>query len=442
VGIVRVSGPRALHIARVLTGRHPEPRRALHAHFKDATGDVLDDGIVLVFAGPRSFTGEDVAEFQGHGGPVVLRLVLDAVLAAGARLARAGEFTERAFLNGKLDLAQAEAVADLIASGSAAAARGAVRSLQGVFSRAVNQINELVLGLRVFVEAALDFPDEAVEFLASGQVAARMQTIADELNRLISDTRQGVLLRDGVVIALVGAPNVGKSSLLNRLAQQDRAIVSEVPGTTRDTIDVELVLDGLPCHVVDTAGIRASDDVIEREGMRRSAEQASRADIVLVLEDARDAQSWSRSVARSWLAEQALAAGPARVIRVFNKVDLLGHSTLARGTLVDTSDDVPDTVAISALNGTGVSDLIRSVHAKAGFMGEAGTYTARTRHVLALRLAADALGAAQTLLRTEADPELIAEELRHVHGHLGEIVGTLSADDLLGEIFSRFCIGK
>lgn len=431
-----------MSVARALTGRHPQPRRALHSIFKDAVGEPLDDGIVLFFAGPQSFTGEDVVEFQGHGGPVVLGLVLDAVLAAGARLARAGEFTERAFLNGKLDLAQAEAVADLIASGSAAAARGAVRSLQGVFSQAVTRINDSVLGLRVFVEAALDFPDEAVEFLASGQVAARLQVIQHELQRLLSDTRQGVLLRDGVVIAVVGAPNVGKSSLLNRLARQERAIVSEVPGTTRDTIDIELVLDGLPCHVVDTAGIRDTDDIIEREGMRRSSEQAARADLVLVLEDARDAGKWPGSQTQRWLEEQAFAPGDERVIRVLNKMDLLSAASIAAIPAPASGGQAPQTVCISALAGTGISDLVRSVHAKAGFVGEVGTYTARTRHLEALRRSADALTAAQSLLHAASDPELIAEELRHVHGHLGEIVGTLSADDLLGEIFSRFCIGK
>lgn len=446
VGIVRISGPDALVIGAQVAGRTLPPRRALHAIFHDQ-GEPIDDGIVLAFPAPRSYTGEHVVELQGHGGPVVLGMVLDACLKLGARLARPGEFTERAFLNGKLDLAQAEAVADLIASGSAAAARGALRSLQGVFSEAVTGIDAEVLGLRVFVEAALDFPDEAIEFLAEGQVADRLGFVAERIDALLSDTRQGVLLRDGLSIALVGAPNVGKSSLLNRLAGHERAIVSPIPGTTRDTVEVDLVLDGLVCRVIDTAGIRASDDPVEQEGMRRSRDQAVRADLVLVLEDASQPHETAFAAETDPVLGDLAGLDPQRIIRVRNKIDLTadppGLLPAAEGGTADRLTSTPSIiVSLSALTGAGVQTLTDTIRAKVGFENGVGTFSARQRHVEALRQAATALENARSALRAGAAPELIAEELRATHLHLGSIVGTLSADDLLGEIFSTFCIGK
>jgi tRNA modification GTPase len=366
---------------------------------------------------------------------VVLKLVLDAVLRRGARTARPGEFTERAYLNGKIDLAQAEAVADLIASSSAAAARGALRSLQGEFSLAVEAVDTMLLELRVFVEAAMDFPEEGEDFLSEGRVDERLSKIQRALADLMADAQQGVLLRDGIAVALVGAPNVGKSSLLNRLAGDDRAIVSEIPGTTRDVLQADLSLDGLPIQIVDTAGLRHSGDPIEQEGMRRARVQARRADLVLLLEDDRDEE---RDGAASLL-EQLRTDGvePERVIRVLNKVDL---STRQPG-LIREGGSVSK-VRISATAGSGMADLVDLIKQKVGFAAEGGAYTARSRHVEALRDAAAGLERAAGLLQAGELAELVAEELRHVHDALGSIVGSVSADDLLGEIFSSFCIGK
>jgi tRNA modification GTPase len=384
-----------------------------------------------------------VIELQGHGGPIVLGLVLESALAQGARLARPGEFTERAFLNGKIDLAQAEAVADLIASSSAAAARGAMRSLQGEFSAAVAAIDESILGLRIFVEAAMDFPDEAVEFLAEGQVAQRLVEVAGAIDVLLRETRQGVLLRDGILIALIGQPNVGKSSLLNRLAGHDRAIVSDIPGTTRDLVEADLALDGLPVRVVDTAGLRDSADPVEQEGVRRARLQAERADLVLVLEDDSAAGAWTDSVLRQMLEEILPGVEPARLVRVLNKVDRSGNVPGRTDHATDAAAlRLPTEVRISALSGAGVDALVELIKDRAGYSGEGSTFTARRRHVEALRTAAAAVATAMELLEAQAPAELVAEELRGAHQGLGSIVGTLSADDLLGEIFSKFCIGK
>ncbi len=430
IGVIRVSGPQALEIGHAVTGRRLLPRRAHYAPFRDVDGRVLDLGIALAFPGPASFTGEDVVEFQGHGGTVVLQLVLGAVLARGARMARPGEFTERAFVNGKLDLAQAEAVADLVSSASEAAARGALRSLEGAFSRAVDDLDRAVLQLRVFVEAAMDFPEEGEDFLAEGRVAERLADLQERFVSLMADTRQGVLLRDGIAVALVGAPNVGKSSLLNRLAGVERAIVTDIPGTTRDAIEADLILDGLAVQVVDTAGLRESTDPVEREGVRRARERASRADLVLVLEDDRDDA-------------EALPAGrlgadvePERLIRVRNKVDLSG------GEPGKCADGESATVRVSALTGAGIRELVALIKERVGFAAEGTAFTARRRHIEALQSARDALERARALLDAGGAAELVAEELRAVHSALGGIVGAVSADDLLGEIFSSFCIGK
>jgi tRNA modification GTPase len=448
IGIVRISGPLARAIGVAVAGGPVQPRRARYAQFQDLDGQPVDAGICLYFAAPHSFTGEDVIELQGHGGPVVMRLVLEAVLARGARMARPGEFTERAFLNGKIDLAQAEAVADLIASASAAAARGALRSLEGAFSTAVSGIDSAILGLRVFVEAAMDFPDEAIEFLAEGQIAARLQAVREQIASLLHETQQGVLLRDGIVVALVGAPNVGKSSLLNRLSGQERAIVSDIPGTTRDPVEADLVLDGLPVRIVDTAGLRQSGDLIEQEGVRRTTLHATRADVVLALEEDATATSWDRSGLRLLLRETLPDVAPERVIRILNKVDLSARSPgvctldarpaeIAANPLAE-----PATVRISATSGAGVPALIELITAQAGYAAHEGTFTARRRHVDALCSAGAAIAESLRLLNDHASPELVAEELRSAHRCLGGIVGTVSADDLLGEIFANFCIGK
>ncbi|MFU8813865.1 MAG: tRNA uridine-5-carboxymethylaminomethyl(34) synthesis GTPase MnmE [Pseudomonadales bacterium] len=438
IGVVRISGPRAVAIGAAVTGRRLPERRAVYASFLDLHGTALDAGIALAFIGPRSFTGEDVVELQGHGGPVVLQLILDAVLTRGARLARPGEFTERAFLNGKLDLAQAEAVADLIASGSEAAARGALRSLQGEFSRAVEAIDGAVLELRVFVEAAMDFPEEGADFLAEGRVDQRLAEIRGSVARLLRDARQGVLLRDGIAVALVGAPNVGKSSLLNRLAGQERAIVTAIPGTTRDLIHADLSLQGLPIQLVDTAGLRESLDPVEQEGVRRARDQARLADLVLLLEDDREGSPAEPPPLFDELTRAGVSA--ARLIRVRNKADLSGAVTGV--CAVDDNAGGSAVVRISALGGAGTDALVEVIKDKVGYAGEGTAYTARKRHVQALQAAAAALQQAVELLAAAEPAELVAEELRAVHGHLGSIVGAVTADDLLGEIFSSFCIGK
>ena len=422
IGILRVSGPLALPIAQRLIARQLPPRRAVHGRFQD-DGEPIDEGLALFFPGPRSFTGEDVAELHGHGGPVVMQMLLNAVLARGARLALPGEFTERAFLNGKLDLAQAEAVADLIASASAAAARGALRSLSGQFSQSVRQIDEDILKLRVYVEAAIDFPDEEVEFLSEGQVGSRIDRLLHALVELMKGGRQGVLLNQGVKVAIIGRPNVGKSSLLNRLSGEEAAIVTDIPGTTRDLLKVDLVLDGLPIHLVDTAGIRETQDPIEAEGVRRARSQAAAADLVLEVRDAGEASRPSED----------FAAG--RTLIVENKIDLCGAPPgLVAGE--------PPRVRTSCLTGAGIADLVGLMKKQVGFTGEGAAFSARQRHLVALDHARTALRCAADRLAAGAPGEVLAEDLRLAHQALGEITGEVTADDLLGNIFRSFCIGK
>lgn len=424
IGIVRLSGPDAKTIAEGIVCQSLKPRRVKFAEFRNQTGETLDEGLVLYFAAPRSFTGEDVVELQGHGGPVVMQLLLDEAVGRGARLARPGEFTERAFLNGKIDLAQAEAVADLISSSSRAAARGALRSLKGDFSRAVFNLDQQVLRLRVHVEAVIDFPEEEVDFLSSGQVVEKAQAIGQGLTNLLRESTQGVLLNDGITVAILGAPNVGKSSLLNVLSGEERAIVTDIPGTTRDLLHVDLTLQGLPVRIVDTAGLRDSVDPVEIEGVRRAEQQAVEADLVLLVSEAghEETNVWS---------------GSEPLIRVANKVDLTG---LEPG-LAETTDGIME-VRISAKNGTGIEVLRAYILEKVGFVSEGSTYTARKRHLLALDEAMQALRRAQVLIDENLQAELVAEELRVVHEALGTIAGVVTADDLLGEIFASFCIGK
>ena len=410
-------------------GRELAPRRATQAAFLDVGGEAIDSGIALYFAGPASFTGEDVVELQGHGGPVVMQMLLASVLERGARLARPGEFTERAYLNGKMDLAQAEAVADLIASASVAAAKGAVKSLRGEFSRRVHGIDEQVLQLRLYVEAAIDFPEEEVDFLSEGAVAEKLQALAGDLRVLLQTSRQGALLRDGVTVALVGAPNVGKSSLLNALIGEERAIVTDIPGTTRDLVRADLDLDGLPVEIVDTAGLRESADPVEREGVRRAENQAREADLVLVVTDYIGSNECS-------VLPSDTVPSTASVINVLNKVD---KSKLDPGEVPGAG--VP-TVRVSALTGAGMAELRAVMMRAVGFSAQPGIFTARQRHLMALESALQALGRSDGLLAEAASGELIAEELRVAHQALGDIVGEMTADELLGEIFASFCIGK
>jgi tRNA modification GTPase len=436
IGILRLSGPQVAAIAQSLLGRLPRPRHATLAAFLDVDGEPIDAGLALYFPGPASFTGEDVLELHGHGGPVVMELLLARVLELGARRARPGEFTERAFLAGKVDLAQAEAVADLIEAGSTQAARAAMRSLQGEFSVEVEALAAAVTELRVYVEAAIDFPDEDVEFLQAPEVAARFGDIAARFERLNHAARQGRLLRDGLHVVIAGKPNAGKSSLLNQLAGHEAAIVTAIPGTTRDLLRERIDIDGLPLHVVDTAGLRDTADVVEGEGVRRARAEIARADVVLYVVDATTEPG--PEALRAELA--ALPAG-APVLLVWNKVDLVREKR-GQSPFPDEKGTVPFS-PLSARTGFGLDELRSRLKERAGYeQGGTGTFSARARHVEALTRASEHVEHAQALLAQRSSFELVAEELRLAHAALGEITGTVSSDDLLGRIFGSFCIGK
>jgi tRNA modification GTPase len=428
VGMLRVSGPQALRIAVDLGCPNLQPRHAHYARFRDAAGEVLDDGIALYFPNPRSFTGEDVVELQGHGSPVVLQQLVARCIALGARQARPGEFSERAFLNGKLDLAQAEAIADLIAASDTRAARAARRSLDGVFSRRVEDAGEQLVRLRIHVEAAIDFADEPLDTLGGDQVRQGLGEVMRALVTLRDDAERGRRLRDGLHAVLVGPPNAGKSSLLNALAGSERAIVTDIAGTTRDTLRETIRIDGLELTLVDTAGLREGGDAIEREGMRRARAEMQRTDLAIVVVDARDPQIGHDAVA------DAIADVPLQ-LWIHNKSDLL--ETLP----VDIDANV---VHVSAATGQGLKRLhTRLRELASGSAGDSveGEFSARARHVEAITLAIGHAERAESELVHE-HLELAAEELRLAHEALGEITGRMSADDLLGRIFSSFCIGK
>jgi len=429
IGVVRVSGPAVAPIARALLGRVPAPRRATRATFLDAGGAAIDDGIALYFPGPRSYTGEDVLELQGHGGPVVLRMLLARCLALGARIAEPGEFTRRAYLNDKVDLAQAEAVADLIDAATAAAARCAVRTLRGEFSVAIDALVAQLVELRTLVEATLDFPEEEIDALDRADARRRLDAVRAALDRALGRAQQGSLLRAGIHVVLAGQPNVGKSSLLNRLAGEDLAIVTAIPGTTRDTVRQAIELDGVPLNVVDTAGLRESTDEVERLGIARTWSEIERADLLLLVVDAREGVAAAD--------ETIVARLPARLKRVIvhNKIDLADERPRAE----DRADGTH--VFVSAKTGAGVDLLGRTLLALSGWAHDAGesVFMARERHLVALRRAGERLAAAAGVF---GQAELLAEELRLAQAELAAITGEFTADDLLGEIFSRFCIGK
>jgi tRNA modification GTPase len=427
LGIVRVSGPLVPDISIALFGRVPAPRYALLADFRAADGEVIDSGIALYFPAPHSFTGEHVLELQGHGGSHVLNRVQQRVLELGARRAQPGEFSRRAFLNDKLDLIQAEAIADLIDSATDAAARAAQRSLQGEFSRRVHGLQEALTSLRVFVEAAIDFPDEEIDFLAESDVNERTEAVRDQVDGLLAEARQGRLLRDGIVLAITGRPNAGKSSLLNALSGQDSAIVTEIPGTTRDVLREQIDLDGIPVHVADTAGIRDTSDRIEAEGVRRARQALESADIVLLVEDASDPGADAAGLA-------AEVPANAQLIRARNKIDLLPGNHSPQG---------PGTVLISAKTGQGMDDLRSLIRQAVGASDHAeGSFSARQRHVDALKSARAHVDRGLVEMTRSGSGELLAEELRLAQTALGEITGEMLPDDLLGKIFSSFCIGK
>ncbi|MDX1515551.1 MAG: tRNA uridine-5-carboxymethylaminomethyl(34) synthesis GTPase MnmE [Woeseiaceae bacterium] len=422
IGIVRVSGDRVASIAATMLGRVPAPRHATLSTMHDAGGAAIDRGIALFFEAPHSYTGEDVLELHAHGGTQVVSMLVDACVALGARRAEPGEFSRRAFLNERLDLAQAEAVADLIEAGTAQAARAALRSLAGEFSAAVNALVRQLTDLRVYVEAAIDFPDDDIDFLGDDELARRLVECERAFDELLARAGTGRVLRDGYRIVLVGKPNAGKSSLLNRLSGEDTAIVTEIAGTTRDILREHIDVDGLDVELVDTAGLRDNPDVIEKEGIRRAREAMHNADAVIWVQDATDTDAGE-------LPERVADGVPVLIVR--NKMDLPGAAT------------ADDAVALSARTGAGLDVLRERIRELAGYgdPGE-GAFTARQRHVDALAEAAARFRAGAAALSERRAGELLAEELRLAQTALGRITGAVSADDLLGEIFASFCIGK
>ena len=423
IGVVRISGNDAPTIARTMLGSLPEPRVATYGDFRRVDGTLLDTGVALYFADDASFTGEPVVELHGHGGPVVIAALVDAAIELGARQAEPGEFSRRAFLNDKLDLAQAEAIADLIESGTQQAARAALRSLAGEFSAAVYDLVERLTGLRTYVEAAIDFPEEEIDFLSDAELKDRVADCGAVFDTLLEQAAVGRVLRDGFQVVIVGKPNAGKSSLMNRLSGEDTAIVTEIAGTTRDVLRERININGLAVELVDTAGLRDNPDRVEAEGIRRARDAMANADAVLWIQDATENDEQL---------EDTLPDGVPLVV-VRNKIDLSGDAAGSKG----------DEVCLSAKTGEGFAGLRERIQALAGFrdMGE-GAYTARRRHVRAIRAAAEHFEAGKAALETQRSGELLAEELRLAQQELGQITGDVTSDELLGRIFSSFCIGK
>ncbi|PUB82078.1 MAG: tRNA uridine-5-carboxymethylaminomethyl(34) synthesis GTPase MnmE [gamma proteobacterium symbiont of Ctena orbiculata] len=430
VGIVRISGPACRDIADALLDTIPSPRQACFMPFLDQDRAVIDSGLAIFFPKPHSFTGEDVLELQGHGGPVVMDLLLQRTLQLGARLARPGEFSERAFLNGKLDLVQAEAIADLIDAESQAAARSATRTLQGAFSNKIERLVESLIELRLYVESAIDFPEEEIDFLTCSNVSERLHSILDEIESTRQSAHSGRLLRDGLTLVIAGRPNAGKSSLLNALAGAEAAIVTDIPGTTRDLLRERITIDGLPLHIIDTAGLRESHDPVEAEGIRRAKKEIEQADRVLwVFDDSTDPHHLAID------RDQLPKGVPVTLIR--NKIDIAGNTP---GILEDESEVE---VALSATRGDGIDLLTTHLKQCVGYrhLGE-GDFIARRRHLDALERAIGHLRQGELSLQRDQAGELLAEDLRLAQQSLSEITGEFTADDLLGRIFSSFCIGK
>ena len=427
IGVIRVSGPDLLPFSRQLCEKEPPPRLATLAGFRDAAGQLIDSGLLLYFPSPHSFTGEDVLELHGHGGTVVMQMLLSRCLDLGARLAEPGEFTRRAYLSGKLDLAQSEAVIDLIDAATTTAARSAVRSLQGEFSREINTLLEQLTELRALVEASLDFPDEDIDFLQAADAFGRLECLQQRLASVFDRAQQGKLLQGGLNVVIVGQPNVGKSSLLNRLAGDELAIVTPVAGTTRDVVRSTLQIEGIPLHIIDTAGLRETDDEIEKIGIARAWREIERADLVLLLVDARSGVGQAEQAILGKLPENL-----ARVT-VYNKIDLAGRSAERH------DEGCGVAISLSAKQGEGVELLRSELLRIAGWHPSEDVFIARERHLRALAETAEHIAAARAQLR---QLELLAEELREAQAALGTITGQVSADDLLGEIFGRFCIGK
>jgi tRNA modification GTPase len=430
VAIIRISGPKSAAIAEKILGKIPEKRIAHYLPFVDEDASVIDTGIALFFQSPYSFTGEDILELQGHGGPVVMDMLLKRVLRLGARLASPGEFTERAYLNNKMDLAQAEAVADLIDSATEQAAKSAQRSLQGLFSNQIHELVEELIKVRLYVEAAIDFVDEEIDFLADGVIEARIEVLIKQLEVIQSSAKQGALLRDGMVVVIAGRPNAGKSSLLNALAGFEAAIVTEIEGTTRDVLRERIQIDGMPLHIIDTAGLRESSDLVEQEGIRRAHEEIKKADRILLIIDDRE---------HGAALDELLSTLPAKikVTRIYNKVDLTGREVGIK------ESELGVEIALSAKNSEGMELLHEHLKQCMGFAsGIDDVFIARRRHLDAISRAYGAVKESLVQLKEAKAGELTAEELKEAQDALSEITGEFSSDDLLGRIFSSFCIGK
>ncbi|MGI0118564.1 tRNA uridine-5-carboxymethylaminomethyl(34) synthesis GTPase MnmE [Zooshikella sp. RANM57] len=436
VGIIRVSGPLSKLIMSKMLGKTIKPRYAHYGPFYNQLKHVVDEGLALFFAGPNSFTGEDVLELQGHGGPVVLDMLLKDVLSHGVRLANPGEFSERAFLNDKLDLAQAEAIADLIESASEHAAQSAIRSLQGVFSDKVRSLVDKLIQLRIYVEAAIDFPEEEIDFLADGKVANDLEGIISQFDAVLKEANQGAILREGMTVVIAGRPNAGKSSLLNALAGRETAIVTDIAGTTRDVLREHIHIEGMPLHIIDTAGLRESDNAVEQIGVQRAWQEIAQADRVLLMVDSSTTDATDPHII--WPEFVDKLPHPEKITVIRNKIDLTKEGAKQYAT----NEKLP-VIGLSAKEGKGV-DLLRE-HLKAcmGFTGSTeGGFTARRRHLQALYKARDYLANGQLQLSGYGAGELLAEDLRFAQNELNTITGEFTSDDLLGKIFGSFCIGK
>lgn len=435
VGIVRVSGTLCKILAKKLLGITPTPRHAHYLPFLDVQGEVIDEGLALYFPGPNSFTGEDVLEFQGHGGPVLLDRLLENLLQLGVRLAEPGEFSQRAFLNDKLDLAQAEAIADMIDATSRQAADNALKSLQGVFSQKVHTLVDKLIYLRMYVEAAIDFPEEEIDFISDGKVKEDLNAIIRQLDAVKNEAQQGFLMREGMNVVLAGRPNAGKSSLMNALAGYDKALVTEIAGTTRDVLKEHIHLDGMPLHLIDTAGLRETEDLVEQLGVERAWQEIEKADRILLLVDAQETTSldpleiWPEFVKR--------LPHPERLTLVRNKIDLTAEDPVA-----DLSTS-PPVIRIAAKQLVGVDNLRKHLKEVMGFQNTTeGGFSARRRHLDALQRASQVIHKGKLQLELNGAGELLAEDLRSAQESLAEITGQFTADDLLGKIFGEFCIGK
>ena len=437
IGIVRLSGPKAFQISEMVTHRKISPRKATFCTFQHPDGTAIDEGIALLFKAPHSFTGEDVVELQGHGGVAVLQQVLEAVCAAGAVMALPGEFSERGFLNGKMDLVQAEAVADLIDASSNQAAQGALRSLQGEFSKKILELNQCVIRIRVLLESALDFSDEEIPLVETQQVKDQLDELVLRTEKIIAMAQQGARLHQGLSVVILGRPNAGKSSLLNCLAQKETAIVTDIAGTTRDVLQESIHIQGMPLHIIDTAGLRETDDVIEREGVRRAWLQAQQADCIVWVLDISDHLLSPKDLMEQYAVIQKNRSPATPVVIILNKEDL--EQTML---LPESLQHLPH-FKVSAKYQQGIEEFKKYLLSVAGVQcNEGGTFSARTRHIHALQHALTKMSHAIEILQQTQAFELVAEELKMSQRALGEITGHVTSDDLLGEIFSTFCIGK